>query len=100
MPQRNVNLSDHLDHFIDLSIESGRFSNASEIVREALRLLEKRELEDQARLEWLRSAAKDGFDAMERGDYVELDPGRGFETFLKEIHEEVVADLDSQNSRA
>ncbi len=58
MPTRNVNLTGHLDRFIETGITSGRFSNTSEVVREALRLLELREQEDQAKIEWLRSAAK------------------------------------------
>ena len=43
MPTRNVNLTDHFDNFIQARIKSGRFSNASEVVREGLRLLEQRE---------------------------------------------------------
>ncbi len=42
MPTRNVNLTPHFDQFIDAGISSGRFSNASELVREGLRLLEQR----------------------------------------------------------
>jgi antitoxin ParD1/3/4 len=38
------------------------------VVREGLRLLEQREREDQAKIEWLRTAAKEGFDDIERGD--------------------------------
>jgi antitoxin ParD1/3/4 len=37
MPTRNVNLTEHLDRFVDRQVSSGRYSNASEIVREALR---------------------------------------------------------------
>lgn len=66
MPTRNVNLTEHFDHFIEAGVNSGRFSNASEIVREGLRLLEQREAEDKARLDWLRSAAQDAFSAIER----------------------------------
>ena len=46
MPTRNVNLTEHLDTFIETGVASGRFSNASEVVREGLRLLEHRDLED------------------------------------------------------
>jgi antitoxin ParD1/3/4 len=72
MPTRNVNLTEHFDRFIEAGITSGRFSNASEVVREGLRLLEQREREDQAKIEWLRAAAKEGFDDIECGDYVTL----------------------------
>jgi antitoxin ParD1/3/4 len=58
MPTRNVNLTELFDKFIETGISSGRFSNASEVVREGLRLMEQREQEDKAKIEWLRSAAK------------------------------------------
>ena len=45
MPTRNVNLTEHFDHFIETGITSGRFGNASEVVREGLRLLEQSERE-------------------------------------------------------
>ena len=67
MLTRNVNLTEHFHDFIETGISSGRFSNASEVVREGLRLLEQREAEDRAKLEWLRAAAQDGFDAIEGG---------------------------------
>ena len=70
MPTRNVNLTEHFDTFIESAIASGRFSNASEIVRERLRLLEQRELENKAKLEWLRTAAREGFDAADRSDFI------------------------------
>jgi len=70
MPTRNVNLTEHFDRFIESRVTSGRFSNASEVVREGLRLLEQREQEDRAKLDWLRAAAQDGFSAAECGDYV------------------------------
>ena len=94
MPTRNVNLTDHFDRFIEDGITSGRFSNASEIVGEALRILEEREQEDQAKLDWLRAAAKEGFDAIDRGDYVALRSEKEIDDFLKKIHEEVSAELN------
>ena len=50
MPTRNINLTEHLDHFVARQVASGRYSNASEIVREALRLLEEQEQERKAKL--------------------------------------------------
>jgi antitoxin ParD1/3/4 len=76
VPTRNVNLTEHFDRFVEAGIASGRFSNASEVVREGLRLPEQREREDWAKIAWLRAAAEDGFDDIERGDYVTLRSGR------------------------
>jgi len=98
MPQRNVNLTEHFDQFIDAAIESGRFSNASEIVREGLRLLEQREREEQARIEWLRSAAKEGFDAIEQGNYTALSSDEEVTAFMREIHKEATAELTSNSA--
>ena len=100
MPTRNVNLTEHFDRFIEAGITSGRFSNASEVVREGLRLLEQREQEDQAKLEWLRAAAKEGFDAIERGDYVKLQSDQEIEYFIHQIGEEVSTELAAEKSRA
>ncbi len=89
MPTRNVNLTEHFDQFIEDGITSGRFSNASEIVREGLRLLEQRESEDRAKIERLRALAKEGFDAIDRGDCVTLNSVEEIDTFLTEIYDEV-----------
>ena len=58
MPTRNINLTEHLDRFVETGVTTGRYGNASEVVREGLRLLEQREQEDHAKLEWLRKAAR------------------------------------------
>jgi antitoxin ParD1/3/4 len=44
MPMASVSLGSHFEAFIDRQIESGRFQNASEVVRAGLRLLEDQEL--------------------------------------------------------
>jgi antitoxin ParD1/3/4 len=100
MPTRNVNLTEHFDNFIAAGITSGRFSNASEVVREALRLLEQREQEDKAKLEWLRAAAKEGFDDIERGDYVTLRSGQEIDAFVDQLGVEASAEFAAEQSRA
>lgn len=99
MPTRNVNLTEHLDRFIEFGITSGRFSNASEVVREGLRLLEQREEEDKARLEWLRAAARKGFDAADRGDYVALRSDAEIEDFVDQARRQVSEKLGSEKGR-
>jgi antitoxin ParD1/3/4 len=99
VPTRNVNLTEHFDRFVEAGVNSGRFSNASEVVREGLRLLEQREQEDKAKLEWLRAAAKEGFDAIESGDYVTLNSDEEIDGLLREIREQVSADLAAEPKR-
>ena len=54
MPTRNVNLTDELDNFVLEKIESGRYENASEVIRAALRTLEREEQQFEAKLAALR----------------------------------------------
>jgi antitoxin ParD1/3/4 len=68
MLMRNIALTEHLDSFISSSVEQGHYSDASEVVREGLRLLEQRKAEDQAKLEWLRGAVQEGIDSLDRGE--------------------------------
>ena len=60
MPTRNVNLTDELGRFVLAKIESGRYENASEVVRDALRTLEREEQEYEVRLAALRAAIDEG----------------------------------------
>jgi antitoxin ParD1/3/4 len=99
MPTRNVNLTEHFDRYIEAGVTSGRFSNASEVVREGLRLLEQREQEDQARLEWLRAAVKEGIDDIERGDYVTLRSDREINAFMRRLRKEAAREPAAENTR-
>jgi antitoxin ParD1/3/4 len=60
MPTRNVNLTDALNHFVRAKVKSGRYENASEVVRAALRTLEREEQLHEANLAALRSALDEG----------------------------------------
>lgn len=60
VPTRNVNLTDELDRFVLAKVENGRYENASEVVRAALRFLEREEQEYDARLAALRAAIDEG----------------------------------------
>ena len=62
----NVSLSDDLREFLDERIASGRYASASEVVQDALRLLEQYE-ENARKLEWLRKAYQEGIDSGDAG---------------------------------
>ena len=100
MPTRNVNLTDELDSFVLAKVESGRYENASEVVREGLRLLEQREQEDHAKLEWLRKAAQEGFDQIDRGEGVELRSREELDKHIDQLGKEASAELASERNRA
>jgi antitoxin ParD1/3/4 len=99
MPTRNVNLTEHFDDFIDTGIASGRFSNASEVVREGLRLLEQREQENQAKLEWLRASAKVGFEQLDRGEGIEFENMDDLAAFVRQMGEGVSGEIASERER-
>lgn len=78
MPTRNVNLTDELDSFVAAKIESGRYENASEVVRAALRTLEREEQEFEAKLAALRTA-------IDIGDASGLAEGDPFDRVRQEL---------------
>ena len=69
----NVNLTNYYDQFVDELVTSGRFSNASEVMRAGLRLLEQQTHEDQEKLMLLRSLASEAFDELDRGQGTAID---------------------------
>jgi antitoxin ParD1/3/4 len=73
VPTRNVNLTDFQDQFVADLIASGRFSNASEVMRAGLRLLEQRAHEDQEKLNVLRALASEGFTELDQGKGIPMD---------------------------
>ena len=72
MPTRNVVLTEHQESFIEALVQSGRYQNASEVMREGLRMIERRETDEAAKLEALRAAAQLGTAALDRGDFKEF----------------------------
>lgn len=72
----SVALGDHFEDFVSSKIKSGRFSNASEIIRAGLRLLES----EEAKIEALNKALEDGENS---GFVVDFDR----HDLLKELHE-------------
>ena len=53
-------LTDELDRFVLTKVESGRYENASEVVRAALRTLEREEQQFEAKVAGLRAAVDEG----------------------------------------
>lgn len=73
MPTRNINLTPEQDAFVEKVVEAGEYQNASEAVRDALRVLQQRRREDALKVEALRAQLQVGLAALERGDFIELD---------------------------
>ena len=73
MPTRNISLTPEQDAFVEKVVKAGEYQNASEAVRDALRALQQRRQEDALKLKALRMQLKAGVDALERGDFTEVD---------------------------
>ncbi|HZW31459.1 MAG TPA: type II toxin-antitoxin system ParD family antitoxin [Isosphaeraceae bacterium] len=85
MPTRNVNLTDHYDEFVESEVNSGRYQNASEVMRAGLRLLEQRTREDEEKLAVLRELAAEGFDELDRGEAIVLEGEEALADFIGKI---------------
>ena len=72
MPTKNVNLTEHYSEFVDQLIASGRYKNASEVLRAGLRLLEQRTTEEEQKVALLRRLAAEGFQQIDQGEGIEL----------------------------
>jgi antitoxin ParD1/3/4 len=72
MPTRNISLTAEQDAFVEGVVRSGDYQNASEAVRDALRVLQQRRREDALKLKALRMQIKAGVDALEQGDFIDV----------------------------
>ena len=61
----NVNLTPHLDQMVRQKVASGLYNSASEVVREALRLMEEHDRMRAAKLEQLKGDINEGLDSGE-----------------------------------
>jgi antitoxin ParD1/3/4 len=84
MPTRNISLTQEQNDFVEKVVRSGEYQNASEAVRDALRVLRQRRSEDSLKLKALRTQVKAGADAIARGDFVEIDDS-GLETYFENL---------------
>jgi antitoxin ParD1/3/4 len=69
----NVSLTPELEHLVQRKVETGRYLSASEVVREALRLLEERDQDRECSLAELRKQVAVGIEQADRGDVALLD---------------------------
>jgi len=82
-PPMNVSLTPELEQFVHSKVKSGRYLSASEVVREALRLLEERDRLREIRLETLRQEIAIGAKQSDRNEL--LDGEEVIQEALEEI---------------
>lgn len=91
MPTRNVVLTEHQAEFVERLVSSGRYQNASEVLREGLRLIESRDAEEKARLAALREAAKIGIADIEAGLFDTFETAHALKRHLRTRVDRVIA---------
>jgi antitoxin ParD1/3/4 len=64
----NVSLPEELANFVKDKVSSGRYGSSSEVVRDALRLMEKTERQEAEKAEWLRRGWKEGAESGDAGE--------------------------------
>jgi antitoxin ParD1/3/4 len=72
----NVSLTPELDSFVAGKVESGRYNSASEVVREALRLLEEHDRARSAQLAAFKQEVGARLASLDRGEHVEPETAR------------------------
>ncbi len=81
----NFSLTPSLEQFVRDLANSGDYNNASEVVREAIRLLKRAEERRALKMERLRAAIRDGDEALARGEFTDLDSDRELDEFFAEL---------------
>ncbi len=79
MPARNIHLTHEWDQFVTDQVESGKYANASEVVRAGLHALQYQQEEQRLKLEALRVAIAEGMKG----------PFHDGETVLAEVREAI-----------
>jgi antitoxin ParD1/3/4 len=85
----NVSLTPELEELVQKKIGSGQYHSASEVIRDALRLMEERDQAEAAHKAWIRDAIDAGLASLARGEGVDG------ETFMAQMDAEL-AELERQ----
>lgn len=87
----SYSIGKHFETFIESLLENGRYSTASEVMRDGLRMIEEREERRKAKLEALRAEIQKGFDSgpaeeVDLGDWIKSIKTRGRQRLAAEKH--------------
>ena len=85
----NVSLTPDLEELVKRKVDSGAYRSATDVVRDALELLEKR---DARKLDALRKDIQHAVDQVERGEFTEYETDR-----LNELFEKVATEGKNTN---
>ena len=68
-----IELDEETQRRLEAEVQSGRYASVSEVIREAIRLLEQREETFAMRRESIRQQIEEGWDSARRGEFVDGD---------------------------
>lgn len=91
MATRNVVLTARQEKLIDTLVEAGLYQNASEVLREGLRLIEKREAEEAAKLAALREAAQIGIASLEKEPAATFSDAASLRRHLRDVASKAIS---------
>lgn len=81
----NVNLTDELDELVRAKVSSGLYNSASEVVRDALRLMAERDRLSEIREEEFRKAVAKGVADLDAGRFTDLADEAELRTFRDDV---------------
>ncbi len=115
MDQMNVSITDHLAGYVRKKVKSGRYNNASEVVREALRRMEdedarslrlaKPTVEDalanltEEQLQGIQQRVRAGIENVAAGQFVEYQGREGLETLVQDVKARGLRRLAQRDAR-
>jgi antitoxin ParD1/3/4 len=88
----NVHLTPELEQLVQTKVKSGRYNSASEVVREALRLMEQKDELRTIQLQELRKRMDNGLAQAERGESADG------ELFMKKMIEQLDTRKDKRKA--
>ncbi|MBS0468734.1 MAG: type II toxin-antitoxin system ParD family antitoxin [Proteobacteria bacterium] len=101
MPTRNVVITDRQAAFVEEVVANGEYQNASEVLREGLRLVQERRAELARKLASLREAVVVGIEDIEAGRYTEFESADALaDDFRAEAARIIAHDTQKQETRA
>jgi antitoxin ParD1/3/4 len=89
----NVKLTPELKELVQSKVQSGRYESASEVVRDALRLMERRDEGRAAEIQELRNRMDKGLAEARRGESADG------ETFMQGMLEDLDRGMDDRDAK-
>ena len=81
----NINLTAKLERFVKSKVSSGLYNNASEVMREAVRVLMDRDDERQQKRDRLRRLIQEGRNAIASGRSTAFESDRDIDAFFRKL---------------